>query len=108
MTEVNNDFHADENQQAGEIQSENASITQPLQEEHLATLPEEHPETLPEQEENYNHLTKEELVKIAEGFAEGDVAAVKSKINALKNAFEQIQSSEKEQALSTFFGRRWC
>ena len=102
MTEVNNDFHADENQQAGETQSENESLAQPLQEEHLAALPEEHLETLPEQEENYNHLTKEELVKVAEGFAEGDIAVVKSKINALKNAFEQIQSSEKEQALSAF------
>ena len=69
-------------------------------------MPEEHLETLPEQEENYNHLTKEELVKVAEGFAEGDIAVVKSKINALKNAFEQIQSSEKKNKRFPLFGRR--
>ena len=56
-----------------------------------------------EQPENFNNLSKEELVKIMENLlTEQDYSLIKSKINPLKEAFNEIISQEKQQQLEKF------
>lgn len=92
MSEIEKDSALSENQTAIEVSSENELSEQPLHEEHQ--------EHVPEPAENFSNLTKEEMVKMAESFSDRDIAEVKSKIPALKNAFDELLASEKEAALS--------
>src|SRR6185436_11891839 len=75
-----------------------------IQETVLSQLPpEEQAEVEVEQNENYNVLGKVELVNIIESFlTESDYVVIKSKINPLKDAFNNLVAHEKQQQLEKF------
>lgn len=93
MSEIEKDSALSENQTVNEVSTEKELTEQPLHEEQQ----EEH---VHETAENFSNLSKEEMVKMAETFAEGDITEVKSKVPALKEAFDALLETEKTAALS--------
>lgn len=64
------------------------------------SAPEEHAEVEEEQVENFNALSREELVTLMESFlTEPDYNIIKLKINPVKNAFNDLVSHERQQQL---------
>lgn len=92
MSEIEKDSALSENQTVNEVSTEKELTEQPLHEEQQ--------EHVHETAENFSNLSKEEMVKMAETFAEGDITEVKSKVPALKDAFDALLETEKTAALS--------
>lgn len=66
-------------------------------------VPEEQPEVEVEQVENFSVFTKEELVTTIESFlADQDYSIIKSKINPLRDAFNDLVSHQKQEQLEKY------
>lgn len=79
----------------GTIEENDASDT--------VVVPEEHPEVEVEQVENFSVFTKEELVTTIENFlTDQDYSTVKSKINPLRDAFNDLVSHQKQEQLEKY------
>ena len=64
---------------------------------------EEHVEVEEDQTENFNGLSKLELVTIIDGFlSESDYNVIKSKINPVKDAFNDLIAHEKEKQFEKY------
>ncbi len=94
MSEMESETGLPENQPAPEVKNEQELVEQPIHEEHV--------EVLPEPVEDFANLSKEELVKLLEGFADDDINTVKQKVAATKDAMDHLQQGEREHALSSF------
>lgn len=92
MSEIEKDSALSENQTVNEVSTEKELTEQPLHEEHQ--------EHVAEPAENFSNLSKEEMVKLVESFAVADITEVKSKVPALKEAFDALLETEKTAALS--------
>lgn len=84
-----------------QLQSVNEISSETELQEQVLHQTEEQPEAT-ETAENYISLSKEELVTLIENAITEDVNSVRQKINALKDAFEQLISHEREAALNFF------
>jgi hypothetical protein len=98
----------DENQMNNEV-TDQQNDGQSVKDESMVEIPleisshEEPADIDVEQPENFSNLSKEEFVKIMESFlTEQDYSLIKSKINPLKEAFNEIISQEKQQQLEKY------
>lgn len=95
MSELESGLGEPESKPLNEVQSESELIAQPMHDE-----PAE--QEVIEPVENFSQYSKAELLTIIDGFAHEDINQVKQKVFAVKDAYEHLINSERDNALAAF------